>query len=67
MPTGGSELVGRLLVVGFNLERITLADNPLPLTLSLSVTSSLNCPVSLHFSNFLFYLFSSSAKVGERQ
>lgn len=62
MPNDGSELVGRLLLMGFTLETTTLADNPLPLILSLSMASSLNCTVFPHFSNFLFYLLLSSAK-----
>lgn len=54
MPANGSDLVGRLLAAGFAVEKISLADNPLPLILSHSMTSTLNCPVTPRFSDFCF-------------
>lgn len=57
MLTGRTELVGRLLVVGFTVERISLADTP-PWMLSLSMTLSIlhcaYCPLTLVTFCFTF-------------
>lgn len=53
MPTNGSDLLGRLLVVGFTMERISLDNNPLPLILSLSMSSTLNCQCALTLVTFV--------------
>lgn len=53
MPTNGSDLLGRPLVEGFTVERISLDDNPLPLILSLSMSSTRNCQCALILVTFV--------------
>lgn len=53
MPANGSDLLGRMLVVGFNVERISLDDNLLQLILSFSTSSTLNCQCALILVTFV--------------